>query len=340
MGDQVKLGLHINHWTEAACETVRQARPPILKVLEADPEPLRKYKQLRPDGIVVVRRWFPNEDLKAVQRSEELLRFVEPIRAYVDWVETPWNESHQRDLELDAYAEATMLAVIRLRQHGYRTAIGNFSVGNPTVGGLHRFVAPFVDQPNVALSLHEYSAPRMQDGSPWYCLRYRFLRDAFPTMNLLITECGIDRGVLGEQLSGWRTATSVADYVAQLRWYDAQLQHDPQVLGATIFCCGTDDPAWDSFDVAGEQQIIDLLREDAVQFNIGAGFRAWAVREPEVIGSFIENETYHRFGTEQEVSFAWTTKGLLSWVRRTNQMVFQSNQGQTRIYNGGNPRWA
>lgn len=39
--------------------------------------------------------------------------------------------------------------------------------------------------------------------------------------------------------------------VDQLRWADRQMQQDDYLVGATIFCWGTDDPVWQYWDVKG-----------------------------------------------------------------------------------------
>ena len=116
---------------------------------------------------------------------------------------------------------------------GKKVAIGNFSVGSPEPDEFE----PFIDAIAVALenggvlALHEYSAPTMRDGigagvpgvppDDQYgalTLRYRiwydhYLRAHDLVIPLIITEAGIDGGVLAKQgitMGGWRDALITA----------------------------------------------------------------------------------------------------------------------------------
>ena len=92
------------------------------------------------------------------------------------------------------------------------------------------------------LGLHEYSAPAMWDDKGAHCLRYRHtveeLRQVHcPIPRILIGECGIDGGVLkpprwGE---GWMGFTTIDEYLAQLLWYELELQKDDYVEAGFIF---------------------------------------------------------------------------------------------------------
>ena len=103
-------------------------------------------------------------------------------------------------------------------------------------------------------SVHEYSAPAMQDAAGWHCLRYRqtvqALRDAGHRVPpLLITECGIDGGVINQGRTGWKThARDEEDYMGQLAWYDRELCQDDYVKVAFIFTSGPESD-WVDFDV-------------------------------------------------------------------------------------------
>lgn len=91
----------------------------------------------------------------------------------------------------------------------------------------------------------------------WHAFRYRlnvgYAREAGITLPpLLITECGVDGGVVGIQgRRGWRTlCNGPADYLAQLAAFDAELARDPYVLAATIFTAGP--MGWEDFEVTEE----------------------------------------------------------------------------------------
>lgn len=119
-------------------------------------------------------------------------------------------------------------------------------------------ILDFVDALDITdyWALHEYSAPMMQDAAGWHCLRYRqtvqALRDVGHRVPpLLITECGIDGGVLKppQGKKSWKTfARDEEDYMGQLAWYDRELCKDDYVKAAFIFTSGPESE-WVDFDV-------------------------------------------------------------------------------------------
>ena len=112
--------------------------------------------------------------------------------------------------------------------------------------------------------MHEYSAPDMDwlfdytTGEGWLTGRYRkvyrqFLIPDGRVIPLIITECGIDGGVLGNPDDinrGWRSYQSAENYFDQLKWYDSLLKEDSYVMGATIFSLEIHN--WGDFDIGGE----------------------------------------------------------------------------------------
>ncbi len=84
---------------------------------------------------------------------------------------------------------------------------------------------------------------------------------------LVITECGIDGGVLGNPDDinrGWRSYQSPEHYFDQLKWYDSLLKEDSYVLGATIFSLEIHN--WGDFDISGEvfELLTDYVRSSRV----------------------------------------------------------------------------
>jgi hypothetical protein len=157
-----------------------------------------------------------------------------------------------------------------LAQNGRKAAIGSFSVGTPQIvtsygardGSYWRAFYPAIDAARAnggILSLHEYSAPSMQSqfesgsGEGWTTGRYRkvynwFLIPEGRQIPLIITECGIDGGVIGQGQKGWKSYATADQYMSQLKWYDSVLQQDSYVLGATIFALEIYN--WQDFDIA------------------------------------------------------------------------------------------
>ncbi len=173
---------------------------------------------------------------------------------------------------------------------GLRVAVGNFSTGTPEADEFAAFVPAIeaAERYGGILSLHEYSAPGMADGvglgipgqdpeaeAGTLTLRYRYwyehyLGPAGLVIPLVITETGIDGGVLGgesPQLRGWRdfAATSLQGgfdtYLSELSWYDDELRRDPYVIGCAVINAGDPDGRWSSYDVTAE---LDALASEMV----------------------------------------------------------------------------
>lgn len=174
-------------------------------------------------------------------------------RGYVTWWEGP---NEPQDIYSPAFRAAlvafTLRLTERLRNIGKKCVALNLSVGAPDILDIMDFrgLAGKID----AMGLHEYSAPTMQTGEGWYCLRYRKYKAAWAAAGLywpatIITECGIDGGTLKPPRmgTGWKTYASRDAYMEQLRWYDSELARDPEVLAATIFTSGPDG-VWTDFD--------------------------------------------------------------------------------------------
>jgi uncharacterized small protein (DUF1192 family) len=198
--------------------------------------------------------------------------------------------------ELALYARFEAERTRFLADAGARSVVGNFATGNPTNLEWWPAFFPALETAKAHdgfLGLHEYSAPYMQwmygrnqwnpaedaGDTGWTTCRYRKVyRQMLPPelhLPLLVTECGIDGGVNprpGPPGGGWkdfveywretgRDPDGPTEYMNQLRWYDEELQKDPYVVGATIYCFGVIDPRWESFNIVGPmaQRLADYL---------------------------------------------------------------------------------
>jgi hypothetical protein len=283
--DRNKLGLHVNVWTFEAAAMVRWTDPAAVKVLDSsiDLWHLYEYRRRRPDGLVIL-RVLGNDRLEALGAAvDRTLRVADRIARFEPVVEVPVNEAHQSGSALRAYADATSRAVERIAAAGYRPAVGNFSVGNPPrLRGAHVEGAPVPEEsrdwplfyPALAaarrvggyLSLHEFWTPENALDT-WHALRYRRVWAELPAehrLPVLITECGIDRALLGRPQGGWQVYRLTAEQCAeQLRRYRDALAEDPYVHAAVVFACGTFNqwPRWRSYDVAGVPEVEAVLAE-------------------------------------------------------------------------------
>lgn len=284
-----KLGLHVQEWNGGALEACLRSRPPIVKVMSNAVDPVRQVLAAMPDTILVLRRFFEQSEQEDMLRASDpeaqgrgcarivIGRFTEilnlhPQRVYLESL----NETGL-DTLADAYNAFTVGFAQECARQGLRPAVYSFPVGNPSPpddDGLRNYWSHYMDGLRAAhaaggaLSKHEYSWPTMQTGTSWLCLRYRRDYAVFPpdlqALPLLLTEVGLDRGVAegvpdAPNTAGWRSSsTTPQEYADQLRWYDAEISQDRQVLGATIFTCGG---FWPSFDVAGVTEIEAVIAE-------------------------------------------------------------------------------
>jgi len=140
---------------------------------------------------------------------------------------------------------------------GRRLVGMNWSVGWPDIGTAAE-MGPGVQACDY-LGLHEYSAPTMQQEQGFLCLRYRrtvqeLAESGYIVPPILVTECGIDGGVIGVPKTGWRTyCDNFSWYLDQLKWYSGEI--DMEVEAATIFTvCSWD---WQDFAI-GEAEAMPL----------------------------------------------------------------------------------
>ncbi|MHB1295457.1 MAG: hypothetical protein ACYC4R_10740 [Anaerolineae bacterium] len=282
-----KLGLHVTSSNSPAImDFVREAQPALV-VSVGDMGFLDEVKKASPDTITIARWMDENQELTG-DPAERARAFVEShtesylANPQVDyWL--GWNEPTIESVE-DArwYADFEAERTLAMAELGLKVAVGNFGVGTPEPEEFEAFL-PAITVARAhegVLALHEYSAPTMQDGvgaglpgvaalesGGALTLRFRFWYAHYLEPNnllipLVITEAGIDGGVLREGDGGWRdyaetdadgapTGDAISDYVAQLTWYDEELQKDDTVLGFAVFNAGGLQGAWRSFDVTG-----------------------------------------------------------------------------------------
>ncbi|NLG48634.1 MAG: hypothetical protein GX552_00820 [Chloroflexi bacterium] len=287
-----KLGIHVTaNSSPQIMDFVRDAQPAIV-VAVGDLGWLADVKEESPETITVAR--FPQEDqtIKGdpVERARE---FVEDHAARylanpgVDyWM--GWNEPTIDNVEqMRWYAAFESERTRAMAELGLKVAVGNFPAGTPEAHEFKTFLPALAvaKKHGGVLALHEYSAPTLLDGvgadipgldgtdnHGALTLRYRFWYDHYLRPNnlvlpLVITEAGIDGGVLPPQetgLMGWRDfykpepgakaveeipEYATQEYLDQLSWYDDQLRCDPYVLGFGIFNVGGEDSQWKSFDI-------------------------------------------------------------------------------------------
>lgn len=290
------LGLHIQSWQPGALDSVLRAKGRVLKVMAPDLEPVRAVLAAKPDTILICRKYFSDDEQRqmladgrtggrrcANWTADTFVNIIVAARpfgapVYLEGLNETglWDDADRYNQFTVGFAETCALRFVR-------PAVYSFATGNPPgyVDGspddLRAYWAHYFDglyaakKAGGALALHEYSAPTMQSQESWLCLRYRRVYDILPAdlkeLPLLVTECGIDGGVIGAssaEAAGWRNYATAEEYAAQLTWYDGELAKDAYVLGATVFTAGNSD-MWGSFDVTGVEPVLDAIAAGAPQ---------------------------------------------------------------------------
>lgn len=314
-----KLGFQVLAWRDGVLEYCLRSQVQQLKVLVPDAANLRVIKENIPGCFVVYRMYKSFEAQQALLENpvdgarrfaDEILRASEQSRSYIDAYEglnepdALWGDNALR------YNEWTAEYARIMRQRGHRTVAYNWSVGTPQGyfrgdgnadpdgfrEGLRQHWSVFLDglRESDYLGLHEYSAPRMWDAATWLCLRYRRVYEVLPEdcrKPLFITECGIDSGVTGVGLHGWRWYNYTEDeYLEQLRWYTNELNRDDFVIGAHIFQCGSYDSQWESFDILGCEKIADYIANQPRGMrgtSVGGGNMSLQEQFPELYNEWV-----------------------------------------------------
>lgn len=290
-------------------EHIRRARPKFVKMI--DPPPTDPFGGATK---VIGRCWIGGDDVerelirKGAKGAEEYFARLRDFYISRRWVEAwegpnePWIGDEESRGLLNAFSArwAELMA-----EHGWKAIVLSLSVGWPS---RPEDILDFRGALDAAWgwSVHEYSAPRMDVGQGWYCLRYRKTARALAehlgyVPPLFITECGIDGGTIHTPQQGWkRYAKDEVDYMAQLAWYDSELQKDDYVQVATVF---TATPTWEwrSFEITKE--LSELLMRHICESR-GKGEKEvakskilWPITPAEITQAFGENPDYYqRYG--------------------------------------------
>lgn len=292
-----KLGIHVTRNSDPAIMTFVAETQPAVVVAVGDVGWLADVKEASPDTITVGRFEVADQTMTG-DPAERAREFVEAHAGLylanpgVDyWL--GWNEPGIDGAEDMAwYAAFEKERVIAMAEIGLKTAIGNFSTGTPEADEFAAFLPAIMaaKQYDGVLAVHEYSAPRMADGAGYaipgieansqagsLTLRYRYWYDTYLRHNdlvipLIVTEAGIDGGVLSPDYDGWTTFTgesadddmesiTLDDYLTDLDWYDNELRRDPYVLGFAVFNLGDANGEWASFDLTAETDELAFIRQ-------------------------------------------------------------------------------
>lgn len=273
----MKLTIHDACWDAAASPWSDKALQAGVKWLKVIDDPARAYAVALayPKVNVIYRRVMPSdiEQLSDIRKhpefrdaqacAEMLVRWADIKPLPNLWVEGV-NEPKLAGLD-DAqwYGKVEALRSRILKDRGMRAVIGNFATGNPEPSLFAAFMDTYRAQggdKSTLIGIHEYGAihlPAAQDGAN--LLRHRLLRSAYTVgMRWAITECGLDRVMIGGQYygGGWKVCNiSEAGYWRYMLDFNAELERDSDVVCACVFTYG-DTERWKDYEM-----------NDAKEFN-------------------------------------------------------------------------
>lgn len=275
-----KLGFEVNGITDPTkmLAVFSYCQPRIVKSLHHDPLFWRSVKEVCPNTFLLGRMYVDKQPLddpiQAAIKHAIAIKASSCAHIYDAW--EGYNETPRDKLVDRCYFDIHMAK--ELHQDDIKYCCGSWSVGVPDIPDWLN--SNMLDALSYAdyVSCHEYCAPTMNDKrgldlggtEGWFTLRYRKWYLTLPRnyqKPLIISECGIDSGAahwpVGAQ-GGWRSFTTPAGYLEQLRWYDSWLMADNYVLGACIYCWGTFDDTWLSYDISGTmvELIAEYIREE------------------------------------------------------------------------------
>ena len=274
-------GAHSNSPTGPAKNTILAQRGGrLLKVLWLDRAFLEAYLVNNPHALIVYRRWFGDNNLDDIAgRVQAVLNSLRGFEDLVHVVETPWNEAWEGiNNRIGEYRDATIEAAKRFKDARTDLLVcgGNWSVGTPyndvTKGQFQDWEewSPALEHLDFH-GFHEYGPASVMDSvsitstgkavGP-YVFRHQYVYDwlekqGLPTPKIILSEFGIDAGGAGK---GFRSlGLGVQAYMDQLAEAAPFLIANPHVLGALLYTVGSDDPAWNAFNLEGEDTFVNLL---------------------------------------------------------------------------------
>lgn len=255
---------------------VDSGKVPIMKIPAGDfarPDSVGlRLKKANPKSIIVVgvgaaaKQMQPDQDPArvyanwAAEKRDEL-RTLAAHRDKVDYLSfMPNMWEPKTTAQAEWYCRYIALAAPKIAEMGFRPIILQSGVGGlPIEPEILDAMVPalrIAKQHGGAWACHGYTIDYTTDPQreSYHSLRYRrayeHLRKAHPEvadLTMILMEGGVDKAGSQEK-DGWQARGSKEKFSEWLRWFDAQLLKDPQVLGVCLFKIGNVD-SWTSFDL-------------------------------------------------------------------------------------------
>ena len=226
------------------------------------------YKSLCPAGTVILRVYIPAtmasytaasdpvasaNDFWNKMLTQGLSSAGQPNQ--IDWLEGP-NELDNLPNWYNDPATATWVASFwstladLMHSAGYNPLVGSLAAGQPSMATDFAPLAAAMKAKGYkwGWSYHSYTfgATMTVSTEAAFALYYRQVRDQNGLAGIPIVLS--EGGYLTTSSTGWQGQLTNDQYLSWLKWFDAQLKQDPEVLGLTIFQIGNTTD-WQSFDL-------------------------------------------------------------------------------------------
>lgn len=283
-----RLSAHVQEWTPGALEFCLRLGGPFVKTMSPTVEPIAKILEAHPKTQVIVRKYYSLEEqaellkrgaIGGIQVADDVAHMFKDIEHLCVDREAPlWFEGlNETGLWNDAanYNAFTVAFAARCNEWMVNPLAYSFPVGNPPI---FEHWNAYIDGLRACmkygggLALHQYGWPDVRHDADWLSCRHRKVREVLPddlkNIPIIVTECGLDKGVAGgvppgvrpEDGAGWTNAGIDPDqYAEQLVWLDREYDRD-NVIAGTIFTVGG---FWPSFDVVHVPKIADVIHNAA-----------------------------------------------------------------------------
>jgi len=267
-----KLGPHIlGTANNTGAVTILGGCPRIAKWIAPTPGidlAIASYKSNCPGGAVILRVFIPSSvatysvanDPSASandfwnKMSAQGLSAAGPA-SQIDWLEGPNEIDNLPNWYNDPTAAnwvASFWSALADLMHsaGYNPLVGSLIGGQPSPVTLFAPLATVMKSKTYkwGWSSHSYTfgATTSVSTEGAIALYYRQVRDQNGLAGIPIVLS--EGGYLTPSSTGWQGQLTNDQYLSWLKWFDAQMQQDPEVLGLTIFQVG-DTTNWQSFDL-------------------------------------------------------------------------------------------
>ncbi len=265
-----KIGIQWQRETNAVLDYNRLVQPTVLKSINCrDREFWQKLVDGNPNSIRIYRHypnwdcWQDNPERCAIDAVSNLKSEIGHVLDLLTHVEdnNEWVHSFMLD-QVDA-ADRYMSTFIETawQELGLRTVFLNSATGHwgDDVVTFWRTLQT-AEWRKAVLGQHEYDWPTMmriyeETGDYWLCGKWQKSMTAiraagYQGIRCIITEAGIDGGVAGQPMKGWKSVpNALENYAASLLWYNDLLIADEDMIGVALFGLSMEGD-WGDFDIA------------------------------------------------------------------------------------------